>query len=202
VTIPLAADAPPTWHEANQRHLGAALARVRGALERQTARQRGAPPGEAPPGTPSINEPGTERSALDQLCATFGLSPFERDLLVLCAGIELDSTFAPLCAAAQGDPQRPFPTWSLALAALDGPYWKALTPAAPLRRWRLIDLLPGSALTVSPLRIDERVLHYLTGVDGMDERLAGLVAPVRDAGPLVPSHQRLAERIVSIWTSR
>jgi hypothetical protein len=201
VTIPLAADAPPTWHEANQRHLGAALARVRGALERQTARQRGAPPGEAPPGTPSINEPGTERSALDQLCATFGLSPFERDLLVLCAGIELDSTFAPLCAAAQGDPQRPFPTWSLALAALDGPYWKALTPAAPLRRWRLIDLLPGSALTVSPLRIDERVLHYLTGVDGMDERLAGLVAPVRDAGPLVPSHQRLAERIVSIWTS-
>ena len=41
-------------------------------------------------------------AALDTLCAAFGLSPFERDVLLLCAGMELDSAFPALCAAAQG----------------------------------------------------------------------------------------------------
>ena len=40
-------------------------------------------------------------SALEKLQVAFGLSAFERDLLFLCAGIELDSTVAPLCAAAR-----------------------------------------------------------------------------------------------------
>src|SRR5262249_41803373 len=125
--------------------------------------------------------------ALETLCATFGLSPFERAVLVLCAGQELDSRFAALCAAAQGDAQRPYPTFSLAPATLPQPHWSALTPAAPLRRWRLIEVGAGSALTLSPLRIDERVLHYLAGVQHLDERLAGLLEPVPPPGDLVPS---------------
>jgi hypothetical protein len=203
VSGPVAPSAPAGWHEANQRELGTALGRVRGALERQAAKQRGVPAGPSPLGSDRVetDQAPAVRSALDELCATFGMSPFERDVLVLCAGIELDSTFAPLCAAAQGDPHRPYPTWSLALAALEGAYWKALTPAAPLRRWRLVEPATSGTLTVSPLRIDERVLHYLTGVDVIDERLAGLVTPVPEGGPLVPSHQRLAERIATIWTS-
>ena len=65
--------------------------------------------------------------ALETLCRRSGLSPFERDVLLLCAGVELDSRFAPLCAAAQGDPARPYPTFSLALAALPEPHWSALS---------------------------------------------------------------------------
>ena len=120
--------------------------------------------------------------ALETLCGTFGLSPFERDVLLLSAGVELDSSFAPLCAAAQGDPSRTYPTFSLALAALPEPHWSALTPAGRLRHWRLIELGAGSSLTLSPLRIDECVLHFLTGTPHLDERLVGLVEPVRSAG--------------------
>src|SRR5207237_5877040 len=128
--------------------------------------------------------------ALGILCATFALSRFERDLILLCAGIELDSTFAPLCAAAQGDPSRTYPTFSLALAALPDAHWSALSPEGPLRRWRLIEIGAGPAFTVAPLRIEERVLHYLTGISHLDERLAGMVEPIAPAAAadLAPSH--------------
>src|SRR5205823_9566490 len=136
----------------------------------------------------------------ETLAQTFGLSPFERSILLLCAGIELDASFARLCAAGHGDPGRSYPTFSLALAALPTPHWSALTPMAPLRRWRLIELVPqpGTALTLSPLRIDERVLHFLTGLQYLDERLAGLVEPVA-ADALVPSHLALARQIARTW---
>jgi hypothetical protein len=199
-----AAESPPSWHDVNQQQLIAALARVRGALERYAARKHHSSVAVAAAREPSPDDTALQtesRSALDNLCAIFDLSLFERDLLVLCAAVELDSSFAPLCAAAHNDPHRPYPTWSLALAALEEPYWTALTPGAPLRRWRLIDVQGGGVLTVSPLRIDERVLHYLIGVDGMDDRLAGLITRVRDSASLVPSHQQLAEQVASIWAT-
>jgi hypothetical protein len=138
--------------------------------------------------------------ALEQLCTSFGLSSFERDVLLLCAGMELDASFPALCATAQGDPQRAFPTFSLALSTLNTPQWKALMPTSPLRRWRLIEVGTGSALTLSPLRIDERILHYLTGLQYLDERLAGIIEPLPKSGELVPSHQYLAEQLAATWS--
>ena len=128
--------------------------------------------------------------------------PFERNLLLLCAGIELDSTIAPLCAAAQDDPSRVYPTFSLALAALPEAHWSALTPGAPLRRWRLVEVGNGPGLTTAPLRIDERVLHYLAGVCQLDERLVGIIEPVARAtlADLAPSHVALVEAIVAAWS--
>ena len=195
-----------SWHKANQRYLLAALALVRAALERHAARSGG---GSEPPEQDSALQQQLAAAArdmpappaLEQLCSLFGLSRFERDVLLLCAGMELDSAFASLCAAAQGEAGRPCPTFSLALAALREPHWSALTPAAPLRRWRLLEVAGGNTLTLSPLRIDERVLHYLVGVQHLDERLAGLIEPVRAAGEaLVPSHRGLAERLAMTWS--
>jgi hypothetical protein len=119
---------------------------------------------------------------------------------VLCAGVELDFSIAGLCGAAQGDSQRAFPTFSLALAALPEAHWSAITPSGPLRRWRLIEVLPGMILTSCPLRIDERVLHYLAGVPHLDERLAGIVTPMPAPQDLVPSHTILAQQIVAAWS--
>jgi len=145
--------------------------------------------------------------ALETLCAVFGLSSFERSVLLLCAGMELDSTFPEVCAQAQGDPNRRFPTFSLALSRLPDSHWSALAPARPLRYWRLVDVGPGTALTTSPLRIDERILHYLTGVPHIDERLAGAIEAVTcqpsavRGQPLAPSHEAVADRLASVWSS-
>ena len=200
-----------SWPEANQRYLMAALGVVREALKRHIARSQGKQEPEQQ--TDQAHRESTAQqalkeaaaavpspSALETLCTMFGLSAFERDLLLLCAGIELDSTFAAVCAEAQGDPARAFPSFSLALAALPEAHWSALTPAAPLRRWRLIEVGSGSVLTLSSLRIDERILHYLAGVQHMDERLAGLIEHRHETGELAPSHHALAERIAVLVT--
>jgi hypothetical protein len=139
-------------------------------------------------------------SALETIVRRFGLSPFERDVLLLAAGPELDSGFAARCAAAQGDPARRLPTFSLALAALPGAHWSALLPSAPLRHWRLVELDSRESLTVAPLRIDERVLHHLAGLRHLDERLSGLIRPLPEPEELIPSHRELAERIAQAWT--
>lgn len=193
-----------SWAEANQRCLMAALAVVR-------ARLRGHGRSDAPQDDASSIETLEEMlrgataaiptpPALDIVCAAFGLSPFERAVLVLCAGVELDAAFAAECAAAQGDPRARHPTFGLALAALPGAHWSALTPAAPLRRWRLVEVLAGGSLATSPLRIDERVLHFLTGVPYLDERLSSLLEPLPCDGPLAPSHRALISRIASHWS--
>jgi hypothetical protein len=183
-----------TWQSANQARLVAALARVKALLRRH-----------AEPGANGAPDAGDDAAppALEGLCAAFGLSPFERDVLLLCAGVELDSAFGPLCAAAQGDLSRPWPTFSLALAALPGAHWSALTPAGPLRRWRLVEVGAGPALTLAALRIDERVLHHLAGVSHLDERLAGLVEalPPVAAAELAPSHAAVVERLVATWSA-
>ena len=191
------------WLAANQRHLVGELARVRAALERHGAGDAATPDG----ATPVLVTPAARTTdlpaafALERLVATFGLSPFERDVLLLCAGVELDAAFAGQCAAAQADPGRVYPTFSLALAALEGAHWSALAPDAPLRQWRLIEIVPGSEpLTRGPLRIDERVLHFLAGVQHLDERLAGMATPLTAADDLVPSQRAVAERIVAAWS--
>jgi ATPase family associated with various cellular activities (AAA)/Winged helix domain, variant len=188
-----------TWYEANQRYLTAALGTVREALERHAGEDEDRPIPLRRKKDPDTFEPPP---ALETLCAMFGLSTFERDLLLLCAGVELDSGFAACCAAAQDDGGRTSPTFSLALAVLPDAHWSALNPASPLRRWRLIEVGSGEALTTSPLRISERVLHYLAGVQHLDESLEGFLAPVHLPTELPPSQHALAQRITDLWSGR
>lgn len=202
------------WHDANRRYLTAALAVVRDHLERYAAHPDRAA---ALNGEVAATDAGREQamrellqdelrraaeelpapSALDALCGMFGLSEFERDVLLLCVGVELDASFADACRRAGGMP----PTFSLALAALPAPHWSALTPNAPLRRWRLIDPGASDRLTASPLRVEEPILHYLVGVPGPDERIAALTEEVPLPPALTPSHSRLAGEIASLWTA-
>jgi hypothetical protein len=192
------------WHDANQRYLMAALAVLRAALERHAASTQNAPePEEGDEPARALQEAAGAMPAppaLETLAETFGLTAFERDLLLMCAGMELDSSFAALCAAAQGDSRRAYPTYSLALAALPGAHWSAVTPAEPLRRWRLVEAVSGDTLTSSPLRVDECVLHYLAGAAHLDERLQGLVEPLHVPDELPPSHHALVHQIAGLWS--
>ena len=114
------------WQAANWNYLSTALSSVRQALEQGS---RGAPA--------CVPEASF---ALEQLCSKFGLTDFVRDLLLLCAGMELDPSFASLCANAQGDTPLSYPTFSLAMSALSQAHWSAIAPHSPLRRWRLIEV--------------------------------------------------------------
>ncbi|MFC7310398.1 ATP-binding protein [Streptomyces monticola] len=138
---------------------------------------------------------------LTALTTCFGLSSFERDLVLLTAAYELDPTTAARCAAASGNPERAYPTFSLALAALAEPHWSALTPVAPLRRWRLLELDDESRLTMSRLRLDERILHFLLGSPYLDARLHGQLRRTPVPQQLPPSYDLAATRLATGWTT-
>jgi hypothetical protein len=181
------------WVDTNQRALSAELERVKATLSRHAD---GADPADA--AAPPAVQGG---SALDRICALFRLTPFERDVVLLAAGIELDGAMRSVCARAQGDGGRAHATFGLALATLPEPHWSALSPAAPLRYWRLVEVDAADSLTATPLRIHERILHYLAGVEHLDSSLEGLVEPVEETLPLAPSQARAAERIASYLAS-
>ncbi|HYU31535.1 MAG TPA: ATP-binding protein [Thermoanaerobaculia bacterium] len=173
-----------SWYAANDRYLEASLARVRRLLERHAGGEKAV---DSDAGTPVESfEIDGHPPALEALAATFGLSAFERDVLLLAAGPDLGADF----------PARP--TFALALAALDEPYWGALSPQGSLRQWRLVELGEGG-LSAAPLRADERVLHYLHGLEVLDERLAGIVEPLPVPRTLVPSQARVVERLAGAW---
>ncbi|HEU4578337.1 MAG TPA: ATP-binding protein [Polyangiaceae bacterium] len=187
------------WVEANQRHLFAAIAVIRCELERG-----GAASSELPAAQRALAEAEAAMPAPATLAAlreAFGLSPFEYQLLVLCAGCELDPALGELCREARGGRGAPRPNFQLAAAALEGAHWSALSPGRPLRRFRLLELGEGETLADSVLRIDERVLHFLLGVADPDARLDGLIEPVEPALELSASHRALADQMAAAWTS-
>ncbi len=184
------------WHEANQRYLSDALGEIRHALERHAGTDASLESEQVPFPLPDV--PGG--SALETLCRSFQLSAFECAVILLCAGIELDARFADLCGAAHHDPHRTAPTFSLTLAAFPDAHWSSLAPSAPLRHWRLIELKDASSPTMSPLHIDERILHFLTGIQYLDDRLSGLIQPESvDTLLLPPSHRDVVEKARQQW---
>jgi shikimate kinase len=174
-------------------------------------------------------------AAIDVVTERFALTPFERDVLLLCLAPELDPTFERLCAYVQDDVTRKYVTPHLALSLLGRPsssegaaeaavrpagsgqhlpagsLGRATTaetaraardsflPGAPLRRFRLVNVepapAPGSTLLASPLRLDERLVDYLRGVNRLDERVADLLQPLAH-DPLPPNHHQLIDRVV------
>ncbi|PND39695.1 ATP-binding protein [Paucibacter aquatile] len=110
--------------------------------------------------------------ALGQLAHSLGLSPFERDALLLAVAPQLDARIGPLLAQAQGEGGQPWLNGRLALALLAESRWEALTPVAPLRRWQLIELVGGLGPLDARWAVDETVLHALAGVRYADPRLA------------------------------
>ena len=173
MNAPLAQD----WTIANQQLLVAEFARLKGMLPRSTGKNTQNAKAEVGSALVGARKLLHTESTIDWLTTAFGLSAFERDLLLLCAGAEMDADLARACAVAQGDTTRPWVTFSLALATLESPHWSALTPQGPLRRWRLIEVDDHAGLAASRLRIDERVLHFLVGINEQDVRLAHLLRP-------------------------
>jgi hypothetical protein len=183
---------PYDWTEANQRLLAAEFARLKALLAQEDASEAQAQLAEA---RATLEQAG-DAPAIDTLARRFDLSPFERELLLLCAGVEMDARLAQRCAEAEAQPQRPWATFGLALGALAEPHWSAITPVHPLRRWRLIEVDEAANLTTARLKIDERVLHYLAGINYLDRRLQPMLRPLDPPGLMAPAHADTVAGIV------
>ncbi|MEH1977666.1 MAG: ATP-binding protein [Nostoc sp.] len=191
------------WYDANQQYLSASIALIRHTLEQYTVNlfnssKKLSNNDKYEQDLQKAAEALPSPSALEKICQIFGLSAFEHDVLLLCAAMELSNNFSSVCSAAQPEEQKPYPTLGLALAALPNPHWDAIAPYAPLRHWRLIKVGEAHALTLCPLRIDERILHYLFGIQYLDEWFSGMIEPLQSHNDLVPSHQTVAEKVAAV----
>ncbi len=195
-----------TWQDTNERWLAAAVEAVRLRLDRQAGRAAGeadrpeaAAQLESALATMQTAEAAAMPPAAIVLARRLGLSAFDLETLMLCVAQELDTTVRARCAAAQGDALRPYPTFALALAMGEPAAWDVLSPAAPLRYWRLVEISqPGAQpLTSAALRADERIVNYVKGLNDLDDRLAALIEPLApvDERALPASHRALAGRI-------
>ncbi|HXT63362.1 MAG TPA: ATP-binding protein [Pyrinomonadaceae bacterium] len=194
------------WHVGNAQYLMARMAIVRERIVNCHRTGDDIPAAEAEESTRRIEaleaeavaiaESMNDQTALDRLCDACPLSAFERDLLVLCAGVELDREFAQLCAAAQGQSNATWATFQLALNGLADANWEAIAPAASLRLWRLVELDRGENISTSPLRIDERILQFLIGASYLDDRLAPFFRLVDVAPTLSPSYENEVARVI------
>jgi hypothetical protein len=184
------------WSEANQRYLVAEFARLKLRLGAEGDLHAAATAVDA--ARAALPSP----AAIDVLSRHFDLSAFERDLLLLCAGVEMDAEFARLCGAAQGFAQRSQVTFGLGLAVLEDSHWSALAAASPLRRWRLVEIDDNSGLTAGRVRIDERVLNYLAGVNYLDPRLQPLLRPITPPRMMAATHREICRTIITALGER
>ena len=177
------------WTERNRTYLLGEFARLRAVL--------GASAGPAVP-VAEASAAMENAPAIDWLCGFMELTSFERDVLLLCAGVEMDAALAQACAARQDTPKA-LVTFALASAVLEGAHWSALSPTRPLRRFRLVELDAGRGLTQAPLRINERILHYLAGINFLDMRLQTLLRACEPAEVVADCHVAAAAQAVEAF---
>jgi hypothetical protein len=187
---------PALWEHANRDLLVAELTVLRARLRDATSREGLPTLAEAEAGLAALRAGSRLETALDQVCSGFGLTPFERSVLLLAAGPELVAEVGDELLAAGGSPRA---TFGLALAALPETHWSAVTPAGPLRRWDLVELLDPASPTRSPLMIDERVLHHLAGAGHLDARLAVLARPLRGPEWLPDALEPAVREVLAGW---
>ncbi|MDM0109283.1 ATP-binding protein [Variovorax sp. J22R24] len=186
------------WSDANQRRLVAEFARLAMLLGDGTGDTRGT--GDAAEAQGAVDAQRATMpapAAIDRLAALFELSAFERDLVLLVAGVEMDARIAGLCAQAGGPSHRPWASFSLALAVLPQPHWSALAPTEPLRRWRLLEVDDNAGLASARLRLEERVLHFIAGLNALDHRLQPLLRPQAPAGAMGRDQKAAVARLVA-----
>ncbi|WP_299621919.1 ATP-binding protein [Pelagibius sp.] len=196
--------APTTdWHARNQAYLASCLATVRARLalalvrggDKETETEETLTEALAARRAQADFAPA---SAIGRLTQAFDLTDFEAELLVLCAGVELDPEIARLTAQIRSGADRGEASFAVALSALADPHWSAISPGRPLRYWRCLQLQGPSAVR-SSLQIDERTLSFLLGIADLDSRLIERSQPLERVAALPPSQTRKVRAILDAW---
>lgn len=137
--------------------------------------------------------------AIETLSKTFNLTPFEQKILLLCAGTELESHLAEVLYENNRN-EGGQPTFALALSSFDEAHWSAISPAAPLRYWKMITLGNDAVKSQASMKIDESILHYLTGTGYLNEQLAEWARLIQTSDRPSASLQKLIEKTIDHTT--
>jgi AAA+ superfamily predicted ATPase len=170
---------------------------VRAEVERLLARQPGASVlwSERTEAEDPSTDPIGDESRLAWLRQVFDLSPFDVDVLLVALAPELDLRYERLYAYLQDDVSKKRPTIDLVLnllcpSAADKLARRAhFAPDARLVRHSLLHLLPDPHQAQPPLlahyvKLDEQIVRFLLGQDGLDARLASFCQIVQRTGPM------------------
>lgn len=138
------------------------------------------------------DEVKTEFNQLDELCKRLNLTSFERQILLLCLGMELYSDFWLLISQANYKTGICFPTLDLAMRIFDGD-WRALES---LHQWKLIEIKDTGNFATSPLRLTERALNYFLAIPSIATELRHWLCPLTAELLFLPSQHKIAQAIV------
>ncbi len=122
------------WYEANHRYMRALVGKMTAYLEGGEDNHHGASEEvkEAEKRLPSA-------SAIEACCAAFGLSSFERSVLLLCGAHEMDTGLSARLHDLHEELALPVPvptapTFALAMAQFKDAHWSAIVPGGVLRK--------------------------------------------------------------------
>lgn len=129
-------------------------------------------------------------SPLARLTAAFDLSLIDLYILLISLAPELDRRYERLYAYLQDDVSLRYPTLNLVVNLLGGgsaerfAVWGRLEAPNPLTKFRLITFQgdanrPNATRLSQQLKVDQRIVDYLLGSSAPDDRLNGIVSPVR-----------------------
>ena len=153
------------WQEQNRAFLVAALDDLRFRLQASGALPPAGEGEAAGDGQPAAEDADpaalaarmSRRAVLLHLADVFGLTDFERDLVLLCLGAEVGHPVVPPGSRV---------TAGWALGVLPGSHWSVFDPGQVLRHWDIVQLDPAAPLVGGGLRLDPDIAAYLLGFTG------------------------------------
>jgi ATPase family associated with various cellular activities (AAA) len=142
------------WREQNRDFLVRSLNELRARLEGSGALKAAVGESAQLGGADALAAQMTRPPSLTRLVEVFGLSDFERELVLLCLSQEMDAGVGPGGVGV---------TVAWAMESLPGAHWSAFDPTAMLRRWQMISLDASVPFATAGLRLDADVLAFLLG---------------------------------------
>ncbi|HTN47546.1 MAG TPA: ATP-binding protein [Flavipsychrobacter sp.] len=193
----------PQWQVANQQYLSGYVHLLKkrletyanGSAEKSTLQQETQK-------LSTIAENMDSPPAIEMLSSSLKLSLFEKNILLVCAGVELDAGLSEIISTINGNPLHTQPSFAMLLAAFEESHWSATAPASPLRFWRLIEINKSQLITQSPLKIDEQILHFLTGNRDVSEGLVHMIDPIELSVEPTASQKKMLERPLKMLSEK
>jgi MoxR-like ATPase len=141
---------------------------------------------------------------LEEIVRLFKLTSFDAGCLLVCLAPEIDPRYERLYSYIQDDVTKKRPSVELVLNLLCPTLNSKLEARkrfecwAPLQHWKMVHRIedtsqPQGAMLARPLRMDERIVNYLTGSDEIDSQLlpyTEFVTGLSEPCPTLPEAHR------------